>query len=346
MACPTVTLAESAGPASGTALFPAAGVEPPPSPGTTSAGSVCVSSPADGSTVSSPAHIQAAASLTNAINYMRVYVDGKAEYFSWYNTIDSFLWLSPGSHSIEVLATDKSGGQASTTFTLNVSSQQASPVTQIQTLPLWDACSAVFPAGHPRAGQLCAAGKGTALSTMTEDQSSPSLSGRSAKLTMGGPTGYSNELWTKYLGGGSAPTHFTYDLNFYIDRPEVAQALEFDVNQTFENTRWVFGTECNLRGDGVWDVWDGIKGWQPTSVPCKTLPANSWNHLVWTFERVGNQVHYISVQLNGTTYPLDLYYSNQPTWPFEGIDVAFQMDGDFQQDTFNVWLDNVTLNAY
>lgn len=163
---------------------------------------------------------------------------------------------------------------------------------------------------------------------------------------MGGPTAYSNELWTKYLGGGSAPTHFTYDLSFYIDHPEFAQALEFDVNQTFENTRWVFGTECNLRGDGVWDVWDGVKGWQPTSVPCKSLPANTWNHLVWTFERVGNQVHYISVQLNGTTYPLDLYHSNQPTWPLEGIDVAFQMDGDYRQDPYNVWLDNVTLNAY
>ncbi len=336
---------EKQGPQSGVAPFPAAAVEPPPNPGSTSAGSVCVSAPANGATVNSPMTIQAATTLT-PIDHMRVYVDGRAEYFTWFNSISDLLWLAPGPHTLEVLATDTAGHEASTTVNVNVSTQQPAPVSEIQNLPLWDPCSAVFPPGHPRAGQLCAAGLGTAVSTITQKQSMPSLSGSSAKFTMGGPAGYSNMLWTKYLGGGSAPTHFIYDLSFYIDHPEFAQALEFDVNQTFGGNRWVFGTECNLKADGVFDVWDGVKGWQPTTVPCKSLPANQWIHLVWTFERVGNQVHYISVQLNGTTYPLDLYKSFQPGWVMEGIDVAFQMDGDFRQDPYNVWLDNVTLTAY
>jgi hypothetical protein len=180
---------------------------------------------------------------------------------------------------------------------------------------------------------------------MTEGQSTPSLSGSSAHFTMGGPIPYTNELYTKFLGGGSSVSHFTYDLHFMVDNPTVVQALEFDVNQTFGNNRWVFGTECNFKGSGKWDVWDGVKGWQPTSAPCNPFPANQWIHLIWTFERVGNQVHYVSLQVDNQVFPLNLYFSNQPGWTMEDIDVAFQMDGNFQQQPYNVWLDEVTLTA-
>lgn len=181
---------------------------------------------------------------------------------------------------------------------------------------------------------------------MTQDQSTPSLSGSSMELTIGGPLPYTNELYTNYLAGGSNVSHFTYDLDFMVDQPDNPQALEFDVNQTFNNSRWVFGTECNFKGDGVWDVWDGLLNkWVPTSVPCNPVQANVWNHLVWNFERVGNQVHYISVELNGQTTIVDQYQSNQPFWSIEDIDIAFQMDLDGSAQPYTVWLDNVTLSA-
>ena len=276
---------------------------------------------------------------------MRVFVDGHAEQFSFFNSLDSLIFLSPGSHSLIVLATDKSANTASTSFNLNVSSASPYTIAGIQKIPNWEPCSAVFPPGHPRAGQICAAGLGDAVSTMTENQSSPSMSGASAKFTMGGPTAYSNELWTKFLGGGSYPSKFTYDMYFMIDKPDLPQALEFDVNQAFGNRRWVFGTECNFKGSGKWDVWDGVKGWQPTNVPCGPFPANTWIHLVWQFERVGEQVHFISVTVGDQTYPLDLFYSNEPQWVMESIDVAFQMDGNFAQQPYNVWLDKVNLTV-
>ncbi len=258
--------------------------------------------------------------------------------------MDALVWLAPGTHTLDVVATDKLGKNARTTIQVNVTSVPNDPINNIQN-SAWEPCSAVFAPGHPRAGQVCAAGEGEASSQQILKQSSPSLSGSSSKFTMGGSTPYSNELYTKFLGGGSSVSRFTYDLQFMIDNPTVAQALEFDVNQTIANTRWVFGTECNFKADGKWDVWDGVKGWQPTTVPCKPFPANQWIHLVWQFERVGNQVHYISVSVNGQTYPLNLYYSDQPTWVMEDIDVAFQMDGDYAQHPYNVWLDNVTLTA-
>ena len=350
--CPVVTLAESTGPLTGVAPVPSPAPLPPPSPGTTSAGSVCVSTPANNAVVTSPAHVAAAASLVNPIDHMRVYVDGTAEYFTFFNTVDALLWMDPGSHSVEVIATDKSGNDVSTSFTLNVVAPQTMSLSNLQNLPNWAPCGSVFPPGDPRAGQVCAAGAGNAVTTMTENQSTPSLSGSSAMFTMGGNLGFANALYTKFLGGGSNVSHFTYDLYFMIDHPENPQALEFDVNQTINNTRWVFGTECNFKADGKWDVWDaqggGVGAWVATNVPCvaSAFPANTWIHLVWNFERVGNQVHYVSVSVNDQLYNLDIYQQNQLSWTMEDIDVAFQMDIDSVHDPYTVWLDEVTLSAF
>ena len=277
---------------------------------------------------------------------MRVYVDGNAVFLTFNPTMDALIWMSPGAHTLTVTAVDKSGADSATVIQLNVASQAAATISQIQDLPGWENCSAVFPPTAARAGQLCAAGLGEAVSTMAPNQSSPSLSGASAKFTMGGPTGYSNMLWFKSLGGGSSVTRFSYDLSFFIDNPTVSQALEFDLNQTFGGTRWTWGTECNFKDSHKWDIWDPLnEKWVSTSVACDPFPANTWIHLVWTFERVGNQVHYVSLSLNGTTCPIDQFFGAQPSWTLEDINVAFQLDGDFSQQPYTVWLDKVTLTA-
>jgi len=81
-------------------------------------------------------------------------------------------------------------------------------------------------------------------------------------------------------------------------------------------------------------------------VPCKHFPSQTWIHLVWNFERVGNQVHYIDLSVAGNSYNVDVYYTAQPNWYQEEIDIAFQLDGNYEQEPYNVWLDEATLNAY
>jgi hypothetical protein len=344
--CPAVTLAENTGPSTGAAAFPAAAPLPPPAPGTTSAGSVCVSTPMNNATVTSPVNMAAVASLVNAIGHMRVYVDGTAVYFTFYNTLNALLWMETGTHAVEVIATDTSGNDVSTSLQLNVVEPANPTVSNLQNLPGWQPCTKLFAPGTPRAGQVCASGLGDATYTLTQNQSTPSLSGSAAKFTIGGSSPYSNELYTNYFAGGSNVSQFTYDLYFMIDQSERAQALEFDVNQTIDNSRWVFGTECNFKADGVWDLWDGVTSkWVPSTVPCKPFPANTWIHLTWNFERVGSQVHYVSVAVNGQTYNVDVYHTNEPFWSIEDIDVAFQMDGDYAQQPYTVWLDQVSLTA-
>jgi hypothetical protein len=57
-------------------------------------------------------------------------------------------------------------------------------------------------------------------------------------------------------------------------------------------------------------------------------------------------VHYVSVTLDGTITPVDIYLAPQPDWnQGDGINVAFQMDGDAHQHPYTVWLDNLALTA-
>lgn len=60
---------------------------------------------------------------------------------------------------------------------------------------------------------------------------------------------------------------------------------------------------------------------------------------------MGNQVHYITLTVADQTYNVDTYFTAQPNWTQEEIDVAFQMDGNFKQESYSVWLDEVNLLA-
>lgn len=278
---------------------------------------------------------------------MRVYVDGLAVFMTFLDSMNARIWMDPGAHTLEITATDKTGAVSATVLQVNVVLPQAAAVTDIQTLPGWQSCSALYPPGSARAGQICAAGLGNAVSSMIPGQSTPSLDGNSTKFTMGGPTGYSNELYFESLGGGTNLTHFVYDVWFLVDNPAVPEALEFDVNQTFGGLRWTWGTECAFKDSGKWDVWDPLnEKWVRTAVPCNPFPANTWIHLIWNFERVNGQVHYISVSVNGLVSKVDAFFQPQQKWTLEDINIAFQMDGDFRQDPYNVWLDEMTLQTF
>jgi hypothetical protein len=68
--------------------------------------------------------------------------------------------------------------------------------------------------------------------------------------------------------------------------------------------------------------------------------------LIWTLERAGNQVHYVTLNVAGQTYTIDTHFTAQSNWYADEIDVAFQMDGNYEQQPYTVWLDQVSLNAY
>jgi len=325
-------------PPANTSVLPPA-IEPPPA-------ALCgfplsISVPGNGAIVNSPAKVVAQALPPDQIYWMRVYVDGEAVYYSFTPNINQYIFMATGVHTVEVVAEDVAGYIATATTQVKVAAQDAG-VSNIQNLPGWLSCSAALGNGF-----TCAAGLGTAVSQLIQNQSSPSLDGSSAEFTMAGPHPYSNELYWYPLGGGNNVTHFTYDLWFYVSVGDAPQSLEFDVNQAFGGTRWTWGSQCDFDQTGKWTIWDPLHEiWVPTSVPCEHFPSNTWIHLIWNLERVGNQVHYMTLDVADQEYDVDTYYTAQPNWYQEEIDIAFQLDGNYEQQPYQVWLDKVTLNTY
>jgi hypothetical protein len=53
----------------------------------------------------------------------------------------------------------------------------------------------------------------------------------------------------------------------------------------------------------------------------------------------------VTLSVADQTYNVDVYFTAQPKWYQEEIDIAFQMDGNYKQEPYNVWLDEVNLLA-
>ena len=211
----------------------------------------------------------------------------------------------------------------------------------LETASGWFSCTAILN-GHP-----CASGLGNA--TYSKGISGdPSLDGFSGIFTIGGPVRYSNALWWKPLPAVPSAMHFVYDVYFYVKNPNVVQALEFDVNQSHGTNWFVFGTECNYKDSHMWDVWDtGRETWIPTAVPCPVVQAYTWHHLQWEFARLpNNTVQYVAVTLDGHKSYVNRVYGPPRAGNGDSLNVAFQMDGDYRQDSYSVWLDKLTLDYW
>jgi hypothetical protein len=189
---------------------------------------------------------------------------------------------------------------------------------------------------------------------------SPALSGKSARMDVGGQTVYSDVLWNNHLIGdfssqGLPDTdrsiipnvhNFTYDVYFYATDIGSSQALEFDINQFVNGQSFIWGHECRIAGGNEWDIWDNPgQKWHPTGVPCNPV-NNSWNHLVIQAQRTSdNHLLFQSISLNGQTATLNYYETPTPT-TWYGITINYQQDGNYKQQPYSIWLDKVTFTYW
>jgi putative Ig domain-containing protein len=193
--------------------------------------------------------------------------------------------------------------------------------------------------------------------SMSQGITSPSMSGAATQYNVGGTADYSDALFNNHLIGDFSsqgmpdPNHtiipslhnFTYDVYFYGTNLELSQAVEFDVNQFFDNLGFIWGHECRVAGGNEWDIWDNInQHWVPTGVSCYPK-NNAWNHLTIQVQRTStNQLLYKSITLNGVTSAIDQYYNPGAAVGWYGVTINYQMDGNYEQSPYAVYLDNLT----
>jgi hypothetical protein len=182
---------------------------------------------------------------------------------------------------------------------------------------------------------------------MTPGIAAPSVTGSALKFNIAGGTPWADALWWKQVGGDDSKTHFYYEMQFYLDNPDAAQALEFNVNQNAGGWRYEYATQCDIRGSHTWRIWDHTAmRWVGASAPCPSFMPNQWNKLEWEFARTSDhQVKWVSVTLNGQKSDINMTF-NAFTATGSGIDVAFQMDSDGGPTPWSVWVDEIKLSEW
>ncbi len=310
--------------------------------------------PSPGQTVNGSAHIVADSASGNPITAIAVYDNGNLVTQIGGGYIDTTINLSAGSHYLVVQVWDTTGQVYQSPMTVNSGSAATTSTTQVAGpqayVPSW--ATALVDIDQMSGWQSCDACAGAYGSgpvdpySMTQWISNPSIDGQSATFWLGGSTPWGNALWWKQLGPIDTASHFVYDTYFWVSNPWSAQALEFDVNQSVNGLKYIFGTECGVRTNSGWRVWDTANAyWVSTGASCQ-VNGNAWNHLTWEVERVGGMTHFIAVTLNGYRQTIDRYFYARSIGTARELNVAFQMDGDEYQDNYQVWLDKVALYAW
>ncbi len=318
--------------------------------------SVNVTSPKNNSTVSSSVNYVATAtsSCSKGVASMGIYApEGNLVYVSQGASLNTTITLGAGTYTTTVEEWDNCGGAATKHVTITVNSS-GTTMSNLQSSGGWEP-AAQQPPSYQDCSWCTASGPGTTWA-MYQNISNPSMSGKSTQFNLGGTDDYSDVLWDNHLIGDFSSqglpdtnhtlvptlTTFTYDVYFWGSNLGLSQALEFDINQFFNDWGYIWGAECRIAGGNEWDIWDNVNTkWVPTGIACNPT-NNSWNHVVLQGQRTSdNQVFYQSISLNGKTSVLNTTYPPfyRPGW--YGVTINFQTDGDYRQDAYTVYVDKL-----
>jgi hypothetical protein len=324
----------------------------------TSQAGVYVISPANGTTVSSPANYVATAtsSCSKGIATMGIYANNQLVYVESGAKLNTQVNLGSGVQRTVVEEWDNCGGASFTPVNVTVQGDDK-VLSNLQASAGWNDWGELAPAYD-----VCSAPCSGVTWSMQQHVSSPSLSGNATEFSIGGTKPYSDVLWSlPVLGQNSTQDipdsshtllpslhNFTYDAYFYVANVPVTQVLEFDINMYMDGVGMIWGNQCNHLGGGVWDIWDNANAkWVSTGFACN-LKSNAWNHVTVQGQREsGNEVQYQSITLNGITAKINKTYPPfsvpQEWW---GVTVNYQMDGNYKQAPNSSYLDNFSLTYW
>jgi hypothetical protein len=112
---------------------------------------------------------------------VRIYVDGAAVFYTPTSTINQYICMPNGQHTVEMVAEDVAGYIATSSIQLNVVAQDVG-ATDIQNRTNWVSCSALI------SGSTCAARVGVAQSSLALHQSHPIIGSIGFKVQPGRKT--------------------------------------------------------------------------------------------------------------------------------------------------------------
>jgi hypothetical protein len=318
----------------------------------TAKSAVWVTSPANNSTVGGPVRFTATATSTcpKGVASMGIYTAPSPDarvYVVNGSSLNTSLMLGPGTYNTVVQEWDYCGGSTFTPVKITVGGKK---LYNVQASDGWRGWGELRPAY-----EICTTCSPKVTYGMTQ-------TGGATKFELGGTMSYSDVLWSNpVIGQGSTQglpdndeklvpslKHFIYDAYFYSPTTEASQVLEFDISQYFQGLSFIYGTQCRIAGGHEWDIWDNTNHvWKHTGIACN--PKNgSWNHVVIQASRTSdNHLLYESITFNEVVHTLNKYdVPDRVPSGWNGITLKFQMDGNYKQQPYTVYLDKLHLTYW
>jgi hypothetical protein len=168
----------------------------------------------------------------------------------------------------------------------------------------------------------------------------------SKKFSYTGGAAFTDATWTTTPNGDfSAGVSFTLDYWSQTDNPAASQAFEVHAIQITGGQIYPFLFQCDFKDSQMWRVYDPpTDSWISTSFGCAVIdPANSWDHFVFHFRRVGNQLEYQDIVINGTTLPVNITVNSLPDTDPASMTVELKLIGDASGTAYSWWIDAMSL---
>ena len=337
--------------------------------------------PTDITSLTSPIHLQATAEDTLGVTGYVVYVDGMNVFRNFSPSVDAWIALPAGAHSLSVKAWDAHTSLATQSFDVNITGF-APPAPPAQARRFLAVDHGVWTVDNsPPVGGECNHGSIAPFPSNADPNTNnlPTFDGSGQHFVVTSGCTYDDSLfyrkYNKDLVRLAGLTNFLWDFWFYIPtttRTSTIQALEHDMFQAVQLSdgvhEFMFGSQCNY-ATNQWQIWlpqGNNLTWVNAGIsPCKLSPG-SWHHATNFVQRVtpaGYQeipqrfspdddrntgTRFGTLTIDGqTSYLGDVAWSTipKPAWsPVVGV--QHQLDSAVAGVTIEEYVDGESLTAW
>lgn len=249
----------------------------------------------------SPIHLQATAEDDATVTGFVVYVDNKNVYRNFSQSVDTWIVIPPGYHTLHVKAWDSRSNLSTPVYEINVTGftpptppAHAQRLLNIDNDP-WTVDNSPGVGGDCNHGSLGPFASNSDPNT----RNVPAGDGKGQHFILTSGCRYDDSLF--YRKYGSDPSRFAGDTNFLWDfwfyiptttQLHTVQALEFDLFQAVELSdgvhEFMFGSQCNVVTN-QWQLWlpkGNHLTWVDTGIsPCR-FSTGEWHHATYFLQRV------------------------------------------------------------
>jgi hypothetical protein len=249
----------------------------------------------------SPIHLQTTAEDTATVTGYVVYVDGVNVYRNFIPSVDAWIALPSGSHSLYVKAWDSHSSLATQTYSINVVGF-APPNPPVHAHRILNIDNDTWTVDNdPQVGGECNHGSIGPFYSNTDPNTNnlPAFDGNGQHFIVNSGCTYDDSLFYRKYNKNpdriAQHTNFLWDFWYYVPNStsnSTIQALEHDMFQALPMRdgvhEFMFGSQCNY-ATNQWQIWlpkGNNLTWVDAGItPCRTSPG-TWHHATYFLQRV------------------------------------------------------------